>query len=475
MLRALSLRSIGLLVALGWLLAPLQGQGQDSLSIGSITAFPGTSDNLVTVSCTNTVDIHSLSIALTYPAGPLLFSGTTGGYPAGGGVSVAGTILETVSPGGVPEFFHVDASQAGVLIIGIVIDLMPALPSPAIPASATPQPLLHIAFDIPSLTPPSNYAISLTNDLGTPPISNTFSNAGVSTLPSLSSGVLTVQNPNIYSLDSVTVPTSVPVIMVARVTHDFPFQGFQSVISWNRNVLQYHSVTGRGTDADAILRPQNPGLSPTGEPWEGNVSGGFVEIKHEVGCGTSPGSCGSNRDLLTVAAVFDFSPPFVTPTVLLNPGINQSFLRYRFQPLAGAVNGTSTEVRYENGLGIPAQVNYVILDGGESVTPLVEHGTVTFDNSVEVFVRGNVNNDLAVNIADAIFVLTYLFAQGPTPTCRDAADVNDDSTIDISDAIFLVTYLFNNGLAPRPPFPFCATDPTTDALGCLMYTGGCSL
>ena len=42
------------------------------------------------------------------------------------------------------------------------------------------------------------------------------------------------------------------------------------------------------------------------------------------------------------------------------------------------------------------------------------------------FVRGDSNGDGAIDIADAIAVLSYLFAGGRALDCDDAADVNDD-------------------------------------------------
>ncbi len=82
------------------------------------------------------------------------------------------------------------------------------------------------------------------------------------------------------------------------------------------------------------------------------------------------------------------------------------------------------------------------------------------------FVRGDATDDGLVNLADPIYLLSYLFTQGPPAPCEDAADANDTGSLDLSDAIYLLNYLFTNGLPPEPPFPDEGADPTGDTLSC---------
>lgn len=82
------------------------------------------------------------------------------------------------------------------------------------------------------------------------------------------------------------------------------------------------------------------------------------------------------------------------------------------------------------------------------------------------FLRGDANNDGAVNIGDATFILGNLFSAGPTPQCRDAADVNDDGALNIADAVNLLGFLFVSGAPPAAPFPTFEGDPSADALDC---------
>ncbi len=85
------------------------------------------------------------------------------------------------------------------------------------------------------------------------------------------------------------------------------------------------------------------------------------------------------------------------------------------------------------------------------------------------FRRGDANASGTIDIADAIFMLTHLFAKGPVPTCRDAGDANDDGSLDIADAIALLSHLFASAGPLKPPFGNCGVDPTNDALDCLEF------
>ncbi len=85
------------------------------------------------------------------------------------------------------------------------------------------------------------------------------------------------------------------------------------------------------------------------------------------------------------------------------------------------------------------------------------------------FRRGDANTDSAIDIADAIFIFRYLFAEGPAPSCLDAADANDDGAVNISDGVYILQNLFANGPAIPPPYPECGIDPTEDELGCVEY------
>jgi hypothetical protein len=63
------------------------------------------------------------------------------------------------------------------------------------------------------------------------------------------------------------------------------------------------------------------------------------------------------------------------------------------------------------------------------------------------FVPGDINDDtIGPDIADLIYLVTYMFQGGPNPDCMIVADINGDSVgPDIADLIYLVTFMFQGG------------------------------
>lgn len=91
------------------------------------------------------------------------------------------------------------------------------------------------------------------------------------------------------------------------------------------------------------------------------------------------------------------------------------------------------------------------------------------DACLERFVRGDANGDGGIDLADAITILRYLFAQGVTSLpCEDAADVTDNGALDLADPIGLLFLLFRPGTPPlAAPYPDCGFDRTQhDRLRC---------
>jgi len=92
------------------------------------------------------------------------------------------------------------------------------------------------------------------------------------------------------------------------------------------------------------------------------------------------------------------------------------------------------------------------------------------DEPKPFFRRGDGNADGGPDLADAIFVLSFLFLGGGSPPCLDSADTDDNGQIDLTDPVFLLRNLFLGG--PGPPAPglaACGADPTKDDLGCVAY------
>ncbi len=97
-----------------------------------------------------------------------------------------------------------------------------------------------------------------------------------------------------------------------------------------------------------------------------------------------------------------------------------------------------------------------------------------------VFRRGDANGDGAVNIADSVFTLQFLFLSGASIRCSDAADVTDDEIVNISDAVYSLRSLFTSDIVILAPSPACGPDTTGSGpdrrgpqrIGCEDYCPG---
>jgi len=63
---------------------------------------------------------------------------------------------------------------------------------------------------------------------------------------------------------------------------------------------------------------------------------------------------------------------------------------------------------------------------------------------------GDYDSDSSITFVDIIFLVDYLFRNGPAPKPVEAGDVNSDCKVNLGDVIYLVNYLFKDGPPPPP-------------------------
>ncbi len=63
-------------------------------------------------------------------------------------------------------------------------------------------------------------------------------------------------------------------------------------------------------------------------------------------------------------------------------------------------------------------------------------------------VPGDANGDGSVNVGDVVYLVTYLYRNGPAPLPEDAGDANCDGPINVGDVVYLVSYLYRGGPPP---------------------------
>ncbi len=81
--------------------------------------------------------------------------------------------------------------------------------------------------------------------------------------------------------------------------------------------------------------------------------------------------------------------------------------------------------------------------------------TGSFSDSLHVpnrgevlFACGDANSDAAIDIADVVFLINYIFSGGPAPRPIVQGDIDCSSDINIADAVYLIAYIFSGGAAP---------------------------
>ena len=63
-------------------------------------------------------------------------------------------------------------------------------------------------------------------------------------------------------------------------------------------------------------------------------------------------------------------------------------------------------------------------------------------------VCGDANSDSQVNVADAVYLIKYVFRGGPAPKPLIASNVNGDEEVNVADIVYLINYVFKSGPAP---------------------------
>ncbi len=252
----------------------------------------------------------------------------------------------------------------------------------------------------------------------------------------ISNAANTQTPPNVLEIADIVAFSGQPVSQPLLASHPDPLHGFQCAIRYDELVTPFTEVNFTGTGVASLL-PE------------------FVIAN------IFPSGAESN---LIIAVIFDYAPPFDGRT--LNPGIKQTIANLIYTVPFGLPFGTSGAIEFIDGLGTPPITNRFSTVFAESVAPYLLAGSCTIDAQPQfIFTRGDANYNLSVDIADAIFMLGFLFSGGPAPVCPDSADANDDGSLNIGDSIYILGFLFANGATLPYPFPGLGIDPSADSLG----------
>jgi len=104
---------------------------------------------------------------------------------------------------------------------------------------------------------------------------------------------------------------------------------------------------------------------------------------------------------------------------------------------------------------INAQYNYWGKSTIQEIEGVIYHqvdqpdlGSVDFSSPI---LHGDVNMDGEVTVADVVYLVNYIFKNGPEPLLPIIADINGNGEMTVEDVVYLTNYLFKSGPPPIPP------------------------
>ena len=155
-----------------------------------------------------------------------------------------------------------------------------------------------------------------------------------------------------------------------------------------------------------------------------NTGGNFSGYYHS-GCGDT--SWGTNRNGTPCDSFYNI----IRNPIFVNPGTD-----YHLQESSPCINAGNN-----NAPGLP----YFDFDGNTRIRGgYVDMGVYEYIT----FIRGDVNNSGAVELGDVVYLISYLYKNGPAPNPLLVGDVNCSGMVELGDVVFLISYLYKGGPAP---------------------------
>lgn len=126
--------------------------------------------------------------------------------------------------------------------------------------------------------------------------------------------------------------------------------------------------------------------------------------------------------------------------------------------LAGNTSNIPVPLTWCDCLGNPLISNTMVAENGTDDTVIFSHGELLLVPLVgPPFIRGDADGsgDFA-GLVDGLFVLTWVFQNGPEPPCLSASDADGDGVQNgLVDAIYILDHQFGSGPPPPAPHPEC--------------------
>ena len=353
-----------------------------------------------------------------------------------------GTVLDGA------EFANESLDEVNSLIsYHTILDMFPPFDGPVV-LPGSDQELLRLRFDVAPDAPLGESTLGLPLSGGLPLATSSVFVDAEEVVPTRVPGTILVdsapppppeESPDLLRIDTVAAAAGSTVFVPIYASSERAIEAFTVVATYAVDALDAVDLTLEGS-ASFDLTPEM--LVPS--------------IVEEEG-------------YFTLSIIFDLLPPFEGN--ILPAGDDHILFRAEMRVHADAPTGIHP-IALTDGLGIPPLDN-IFSNGGMTYFPSFEHGGVIVRKDVgPQFIRGDVNVDALINATDSVFLLNWVFRDGETPPCMDAADVNDDGVVNVTDSTWILDYVLYGKEEPPPaPFPGAGVDPTEDGLDCETSLG----
>ena len=231
------------------------------------------------------------------------------------------------------------------------------------------------------------------------------------------------------------------------IVEDLQLPGFPTATQTDTGFVMAFTVETALLDVVEVV-PTGPWATICGPTWDL-----FIVTTDPSGC---PGGVSIGVVYGLLCDVFiTFENP--TPMVAVTLEANRTVLTGTTQPVA-------TPLTWGNVCTSENQ----LFSAGAAIFPAFVDGAITFVPVDPVpFLRGDCNADGSIDIDDAMRILSWLFLGTSSLPCPLACDLNGDGAApNIADAVYLFTYLFSAGASPALPFPNCGTVVGTTPADC---------
>ena len=79
----------------------------------------------------------------------------------------------------------------------------------------------------------------------------------------------------------------------------------------------------------------------------------------------------------------------------------------------------------------------------------VKAAVATISILSDPFLFGDASGDGLIDLGDVVFLVNYLYRNGPAPEPSRTGDANCDGIVDLGDLVYLTNYLFRGGTPPQ--------------------------